>query len=134
MNELAKDTYMDHNKMLSIIETSMEPASLEEPIGENNQNLMGLIRNETATLPDDVAITADLHKQIDNILGTLTEREATVLRLRFGLGGKCERTLDEVGKQFKVSRERIRQIEQEALQRLRHPARSDHMRCFLETN
>ncbi|MBL4901563.1 sigma-70 family RNA polymerase sigma factor [Desulfocapsa sp. AH-315-G09] len=134
MSELAKDTYMDHNKMLSIIETSMEPASLEEPIGENNQNLMGLIRNEKATLPDEFAITTDLHKQIDNILGTLTEREATVLRLRFGLGGKCERTLDEVGKQFKVSRERIRQIEQEALQRLRHPARSDHMRCFLETN
>jgi RNA polymerase primary sigma factor len=134
MKELAKDTYMDHSKMLSIIETSMEPASLDEPVGENSQNLLGLIKNDKATLPDDIAITEDLHRQIDNILGTLTEREATVLRLRFGLGGKCECTLDEVGKQFKVSRERIRQIEQEALQRLRHPARSDHMRCFLEAN
>ena len=95
---------------------------------------MELIRNEKATLPDDVATTTDLHKQIDNILETLTDKEATVLRLRFGLGGKCECTLDEIGKQFNVSRERIRQIEQEALQRLRHPTRCDHMRCFLETD
>jgi RNA polymerase primary sigma factor len=64
----------------------------------------------------------------------LSAREAQVLRLRFGIGGKNECTLDEVGKQFNVSRERIRQIEQEALQRLRHPSRSDHMRCFLESN
>ncbi len=134
MSELAKDTYMDHDKLLSIIETTMEPVSLEEPVGENNQNLMGLIENDKATLPDDVLITTDMHKQIDRILETLSDREATVLRLRFGLGGKCECTLDEVGKQFNVSRERIRQIEQEALQRLRHPTRCDHMRCFLESN
>jgi RNA polymerase primary sigma factor len=132
MRELSQSTYMDHDKMLSIIETSMEPLSLEEPIGDNSQNLMGLIENDKATLPDDIAITTDLHRQIENILETLSSREAQVLRLRFGLGGRCECTLDEVGKQFNVSRERIRQIEQEALKRLRHPTRSDHMRCFLE--
>lgn len=134
MQELSQDTYMDHDKMLSIIETSMEPVSLEEPVGENSQNLMGLIANKSATMPDDIAITSDLHRQIENILSTLSHREAQVLRLRFGLGGKCECTLDEVGKQFNVSRERIRQIEQEALKRLRHPTRSDHMRCFLESH
>lgn len=134
MRELSQSTYMDHDKMLSIIETSMEPISLEEPVGDNSQNLMGLIENDKATLPDDIAITADLQKQVENILETLSTREAQVLRLRFGLGGRCECTLDEVGKQFNVSRERIRQIEQAALKRLRHPTRSDHMRCFLECN
>jgi RNA polymerase primary sigma factor len=134
MEELSKSTYMDHDKILSIIEASSEPASLDEPIGENSQNLMSLIANDRASLPDDIAISMDLRRQIENILGTLSEREAQVLRLRFGLGGRNECTLDEVGKQFNVSRERIRQIEQEALKRLRHPTRSDHMRCFLETN
>lgn len=134
MAELSESTYMDHEKILSIIETSSEPASLEEPVGDNSQNLMGLIVNDKASLPDDVAITADLRRQIENILKTLSDREAQVLRLRFGLGGRHECTLDEVGKQFNVSRERIRQIEQEALKRLRHPTRSEHMRCFLETN
>ncbi len=134
MAELSKSTYMDHDKILSIIETSCEPASLEEPVGDNSQSLMGLIVNDKASLPDDIAITADLRRQVENILGTLSDREAQVLRLRFGLGGRHECTLDEVGKQFNVSRERIRQIEQEALKRLRHPNRSDHMRCFLETN
>jgi len=134
MLELSQNTYMDHDKMLSIIETSMDPVSLEEPVGENSQNLMSLLANDKACLPDDIAITSDLRKQIGNILDTLSSREAQVLRLRFGLDGRCECTLDEVGKQFNVSRERIRQIEQEALKRLRHPARSDHMRCFLENN
>ncbi len=134
MKELSRDTYMPYNKMLSIIETSSEPISLEEPVGENSRNLMQLLENRNATVPDDIAITTDLRKQIEGVLGTLSAREAQVLRLRFGLGGKNECTLDEVGKQFNVSRERIRQIEKEALQRLRHPSRSDHMRCFLETN
>ncbi len=132
MTELEKNTYMPYSKMLSIIETSMEPMSLEEPIGDNSQNLMQVIENRNVTRPDDVAVTSDLHRQIDNILDSLSPREAQVLRMRFGLGGRNEYTLEEVGKQFNVSRERIRQIEQEALQRLRHPARSDHMRCFLE--
>ncbi len=134
MKELSKNTYMDYNKLLSIIETSPEPVSLEAPIGEDSQNLMGLIANDTATLPDDIAITTDFHRQLENILQTLNDREAQVLRLRFGLDGRREYTLDEVGKQFNVSRERIRQIEQEALKRLRHPARCEHMRCFLENN
>lgn len=132
MDELAKGTYMAHDKMLTIIETSSEPMSLDEPIGENNQNLLGILENRNVSRPDDVAITADLHKQIEEILDTLSAREAQVLRMRFGIGGTNEYTLDEVGKRFHVSRERIRQIEQEALQRLRHPTRSDHMRCFLE--
>lgn len=134
MTELSQNTHMDHDKMLSIIETGMEPASLEAPVGENSQNLMGLITNDKASLPDDIAISSDLNRQVENILETLSSREAQVLRLRFGLGGRRECTLDEVGKQFNVSRERIRQIEQEALKRLRHPTRSDHMRCFLESH
>lgn len=133
MTELAKDTYMPYNKMLSIIETSMEPMSLDEPIGENSQNLMQIIEDRKVNRPDDVAITTDLHKQIEDILDSLNPREAQVLRMRFGIGGINECTLEEVGQRFNVSRERIRQIEQEALQRLRHPARSDHMRCFLES-
>ncbi len=133
MTELAKDTYMPYDKMLSIIETSMEPMSLDEPIGENNQNLMQIIEDRKVIRPDDVAITSDLHKQIEGILDSLSSREAQVLRMRFGIGGINECTLEEVGQRFKVSRERIRQIEQEALQRLRHPTRSDHMRCFLES-
>ena len=133
MTELAKDTYMPYNKMLSIIETSMEPMSLDEPIGENSQNLMQIIEDRNVNRPDDVAITTDLHKQIEDILSSLNPREAQVLRMRFGIGGINECTLEEVGQRFNVSRERIRQIEQEALQRLRHPARSDHMRCFLES-
>jgi len=133
MTELARDTYMPYNKMLSIIETSMEPMSLDEPIGENSQNLMQIIEDRNINRPDDVAITTDLHKQIEDILDSLNPREAQVLRMRFGIGGINECTLEEVGQRFNVSRERIRQIEQEALQRLRHPARSDHMRCFLES-
>lgn len=132
MHELSEDTYMPYNKMLSIIQTSMEPRSLEEPVGQENQNLMHVLENKNANKPDDVVILADLHKQIEQILSTLSPREAQVLRLRFGLGGSKEHTLDEVGKQFSVSRERIRQIEQEALARLRHPSRCNHMHCFLE--
>ncbi len=132
MHELSEGTYMPYKKMLTIIQTGMEPRSLDEPIGEDNQNLMHVLENKNANRPDDVAIIADLHKQIEQVLSTLNPREAQVLRLRFGLGGSKEYTLDEVGKQFSVSRERIRQIEQEALKRLRHPARCDHMRCFLE--
>ncbi|RUM45820.1 MAG: RNA polymerase subunit sigma [Desulfocapsa sp.] len=133
MTELAKDTYMPYKKMLSIIETSMEPISLEEPMGENSQNLMQIIEDRNVSRPDDVAITSDLREQIETILDSLSPREAQVLRMRFGIGGINECTLEEVGQRFNVSRERIRQIEQEALQRLRHPARSDHMRCFLES-
>ncbi len=134
IGELSETTYMPYNKMLSIMETTREPVSLEEPVGDNCQSLMHILANKQAGSPDDMAITADLGRQIENILNTLSDREAQVIRLRFGIGGKSECTLDEVGKRFNVSRERIRQIEQEALQRLRHPARSDHIRCFLETN
>ncbi|MEN8198807.1 MAG: sigma-70 family RNA polymerase sigma factor [Thermodesulfobacteriota bacterium] len=132
MSELSRGTYMPHKKMLSIIETSNEPTSLEAPVGDGCLNLLELIENSKATPPDDVAITSDLRRQVAGILDSLSDREAQVLRLRFGIGEKRECTLDEVGKEFKVSRERIRQIEQEALQRLRHPARCSHMRCFLE--
>ncbi len=134
INELSKTTYMPYNKMLSIMETTREPVSLEEPVGDNSQTLIQVIADNNSCSPDDIAVTTDLSRQIENILSTLNEREAQVIRLRFGIGGKSECTLDEVGKQFNVSRERIRQIEQEALQRLRHPARSDHIKCFLETN
>ncbi|MBU1139561.1 MAG: RNA polymerase sigma factor RpoD/SigA [Proteobacteria bacterium] len=133
IGELSKTTYMPYNKMLSIMETSREPVSLEEPIGDDSQTLINIIADKNSCSPADIAITADLSRQIENILNTLNDREAQVIRLRFGIGVSCECTLDEVGKQFNVSRERIRQIEQEALQRLRHPNRSDHIRCFLES-
>ena len=133
IGELSKTTYMPYNKMLSIMETSREPISLEEPLGENSQNLLQLIADKKSCSPADIAVTTDLSRQIEGLLGTLNDREAQVIRLRFGIGVRCECTLDEVGKRFNVSRERIRQIEQEALQRLRHPSRSDHIKCFLES-
>ncbi len=134
IEELSQTTYMPYEKMLSIMETTREPSSLDEPIGENNQNLMSIIENKDSSSPDDIAITTDLHKQLAGVLDSLSDREAQVIRMRFGIGAREECTLDEVGKLFNVSRERIRQIEQEALQRLRHPARSDHIRCFLESH
>ncbi len=134
IQELSKTTYMPYEKMLSIMETTREPTSLDEPIGENNQNLMSIIENKASSSPDDIAVKVDLHKQLDGVLDSLSDREAQVIRMRFGIGIKEECTLDEVGKLFNVSRERIRQIEQEALQRLRHPARSDHIKCFLESH
>lgn len=134
IGELSQTTYMPYNKMLSIMETSREPVSLEEPVGDNAQTLIHVIADHNSCSPADNAITADLSRQIEGILATLNTREAQVIRLRFGIGVSCECTLDEVGKKFNVSRERIRQIEQEALQRLRHPNRSDHIRCFLESN
>ncbi|MBU0943553.1 MAG: sigma-70 family RNA polymerase sigma factor [Proteobacteria bacterium] len=134
IGELSQTTYMPYNKMLSIMETSREPVSLEEPVGDNAQTLIHVIADHNSCSPADNAITADLSRQIEGILATLNAREAQVIRLRFGIGVSCECTLDEVGKKFNVSRERIRQIEQEALQRLRHPNRSDHIRCFLESN
>ena len=104
---------------------AQDPVSLETPIGEEEDSHLGdFIEDENALAPEDAASLMLLKEQLDKVLSTLTEREAKVLRLRFGLEDGRSRTLEEVGKEFDVTRERIRQIEAKALRKLRHPSRS----------
>jgi RNA polymerase primary sigma factor len=112
---------------------SQEPVSLETPIGEEEDSKLGdFIPDENAVAPADVAAFAMLKDQLANVLDTLTAREQKVLRLRFGLDDGKARTLEEVGREFNVTRERIRQIEAKALRKLRHPSRSKKLKDFLE--
>ncbi len=133
IRELADETRMPYRKIVAIIETNIELMSLNEPVGEKNNSLMHILENTNAVLPDDVALTMDFCKQIEKILDNLSPREGEILRLRFGIGCTKEFTLEEVSKRFNVSRERIRQIEKVALDRLRHHACSRHMRCYLDS-
>ena len=111
-----------------------EPMSLETPLGGDDGDLRlgDLIEDEGAVQPLDAAIGSDLRDTVSRVLGTLTPREERVLRMRFGIGTKSDHTLDEVGQQFSVTRERIRQIEAKALRKLKHPARARVLRSFLE--
>tara|TARA_B100000405_G_scaffold237571_1_gene171286 strand:- start:159 stop:506 length:348 start_codon:yes stop_codon:yes gene_type:complete len=112
---------------------SQEPVSLETPIGEEEDSHLGdFIEDRSAKAPADAATETLLQEQIIQILDSLTDREKRVLELRFGLGDGRGRTLEEVGKEFGVTRERIRQIEAKALRKLRHPARSKPLRDYLE--
>ena len=111
-----------------------EPVSLETPLGgdEGDLRLGDLIEDEDAVQPLDAAIASDLHDTMSRVLGTLTPREERVLRMRFGIGTRSDHTLDEVGRQFSVTRERIRQIEARALRKMKNPARARVLRSFLE--
>ena len=112
---------------------SQEPVSLETPVGEEEDSHLGdFIQDDHVTVPQDAAAYTLLHEQLMEVLGTLTEREQKVLRLRFGLDDGRPRTLEEVGKQFHVTRERIRQIEAKALRKLRHPSRSRKLKDYLD--
>ena len=132
-DEIAARLNMPVDKVRDIIRVSQEPVSLETPIGEEEDSHLGdFIPDEEAPAPENAASMMLLKEQLDEVLGTLTEREAQVLRLRFGLEGGHPHTLEEVGAQFNVTRERIRQIEAKALRKLRHPSRSKKLKDYLE--
>ncbi|MEK8129895.1 RNA polymerase sigma factor RpoD [Paenibacillus filicis] len=131
--EVAKEMELSVEKVREIMKIAQEPVSLETPIGEeNDSNLGDFIEDSDAPAPADAAAFELLKEQLEDVLDTLTEREENVLRLRFGLDDGRTRTLEEVGKVFGVTRERIRQIEAKALRKLRHPSRSKRLKDFLD--
>ncbi|MDQ1910117.1 RNA polymerase sigma factor RpoD [Paenibacillus sp. GD4] len=132
--EIAKAMELSEEKVREIMKISQEPVSLETPIGEeNDSNLGDFIEDQDALAPADAAAFELLREQLEEVLDTLTEREENVLRLRFGLDDGRTRTLEEVGKVFGVTRERIRQIEAKALRKLRHPSRSRRLKDFMDS-
>ena len=133
VEEIANELNMPVDRVREIIRISQDPVSLETPIGEEEDSHLGdFIPDELAPAPAEVASLSLLKEQLDEVLGTLTDREAKVLRLRFGLDDGRPRTLEEVGQRFQVTRERIRQIEAKALRKLRHPTRSKKLKDFLD--
>jgi RNA polymerase primary sigma factor len=131
--EIAEQMEITPEKVREIIKVSQEPVSLETPIGEEDDSHLGdFIEDHTALAPADAASHQLLKEQVEDVLGSLTERERKVLQLRFGLDDGRSRTLEEVGKEFHVTRERIRQIEAKALRKLRHPSRSRKLKDYLD--
>ena len=131
--EIAVEMNMPVEKVREILKISQEPVSLETPIGEEEDSHLGdFIQDDQVPVPADAAAFELLKEQLNEVLDTLTEREQKVLRLRFGLDDGKARTLEEVGRQFNVTRERIRQIEAKALRKLRHPSRSRKLKDYLE--
>ena len=131
--EIAEEMRMPVDRVREILKISQEPVSLETPIGEEEDSHLGdFIQDDNVPVPADAAAFTLLKEQLVEVLGTLTEREQKVLRLRFGLDDGRARTLEEVGKEFNVTRERIRQIEAKALRKLRHPSRSRKLKDYLD--
>ena len=131
--EIAEEMKMPVDRVSEILKISQEPVSLETPIGEEEDSHLGdFIQDDNVPVPADAAAFTLLKEQLIEVLGTLTEREQKVLRLRFGLDDGRARTLEEVGKEFNVTRERIRQIEAKALRKLRHPSRSRKLKDYLD--
>ena len=131
--ELAKELGMSVEKVREISKISQEPVSLETPIGEEEDSHLGdFIPDDDAPAPSEAASFVMLKEQLVDVLKTLTPREEKVLKLRFGLEDGRQRTLEEVGKEFNVTRERIRQIEAKALRKLRHPSRSKKLKDYLD--
>ena len=131
--EIAKELDMPVERVREILKISQEPVSLETPIGEEEDSHLGdFIQDNNVPVPAEAAAQTLLKEQLDEVLDTLTEREQKVLRLRFGMNDGRARTLEEVGKEFDVTRERIRQIEAKALRKLRHPSRSRKLRDYLD--
>jgi len=132
--ELAEKLLMPLEKVRKVLKIAKEPISLETPIGDEEDSHLGdFIEDKNAVLPLDAAIQANLRETTTRVLATLTAREERVLRMRFGIGMNTDHTLEEVGQQFSVTRERIRQIEAKALRKLKHPSRSRKLRSFLDT-
>jgi RNA polymerase primary sigma factor len=132
--ELAEKLGMPLEKVRKVLKIAKEPISLETPIGDEEDSHLGdFIEDKNAVLPVDAAIQANLRETTTRVLATLTPREERVLRMRFGIGMNTDHTLEEVGQQFNVTRERIRQIEAKALRKLKHPSRSRKLRSFLDT-
>ena len=133
--ELGERLEMDEGKVRKVLKIAKEPISMETPIGDDEDSHLGdFIEDQTISSPVEDATSAGLQEATRDVLGNLTEREAKVLRMRFGIDMPTDHTLEEVGKQFDVTRERIRQIEAKALRKLRHPSRSEHLRSFLEND
>lgn len=131
--EIGKEMELSPDKVREILKIAQEPVSLETPIGEEDDSHLGdFIEDQDALAPSDAAAYELLKEQLEDVLDTLTDREENVLRLRFGLDDGRTRTLEEVGRVFGVTRERIRQIEAKALRKLRHPSRSKRLKDFLE--
>ena len=130
---LAKKMEMPEEKIRKIMKISKEPISMETPIGDDDDSHLGDFIEDAVTMaPSDAAMYASLREATKEVLDTLTPREAKVLRMRFGIEMNTDHTLEEVGKQFDVTRERIRQIEAKALRKLRHPTRSERLKSFLD--
>ena len=133
-NEIAERLSMSPDKVRKVMKITKEPVSLESPIGDEDGSYLGdFIEDKNAVLPIDAAILANLRETTTRILSSLTPREERVLRMRFGIGMNTDHTLEEVGQQFSVTRERIRQIEAKALRKLKHPSRSRKLRGFLNS-
>ena len=131
--ELAERLVMPLDKVRKVMKIAKEPVSLETPIGDEEDSHLGdFIEDKNAILPLDAAIQSNLRETTTRILASLTPREERVLRMRFGIGMNTDHTLEEVGQQFSVTRERIRQIEAKALRKLKHPSRSRKLRSFLD--
>ncbi|MBV8970738.1 MAG: RNA polymerase sigma factor RpoD, partial [Sphingomonadaceae bacterium] len=131
--ELAERLSMPLEKVRKVMKIAKEPISLETPIGDEEDSHLGdFIEDKNAVIPVDAAIHANLKETVTRVLASLTPREERVLRMRFGIGMNTDHTLEEVGQQFSVTRERIRQIEAKALRKLKHPSRSRKMRSFLD--
>jgi len=132
--ELAHKLHMPLEKIRKTLKIAKEPLSLETPIGEEGDSHLGdLIEDKNAILPIDAAIQSNLRETTTRVLASLTPREERIVRMRFGLGMNSDHTLEEVGQQFSVTRERIRQIEAKALRKLKHPSRSSALRSFLNS-
>jgi RNA polymerase primary sigma factor len=131
--ELAEKLGMPVEKVSKVLKMVREPLSLETPIGDEEDSHLGdFIEDTTAILPIDAAIQSNLRETTTRVLASLTPREERILRMRFGIGMNKDHTLEEVGQQFSVTRERIRQIEAKALRKLKHPSRSRILRTFLD--
>jgi RNA polymerase primary sigma factor len=132
--ELAERLVMPLEKVRKVLKIAKEPISLETPIGDEEDSHLGdFIEDKNAVIPLDAAIQSNLRETTTRVLASLTPREERVLRMRFGIGMNTDHTLEEVGQQFSVTRERIRQIEAKALRKLKHPSRSRLLRSFLDT-
>ena len=131
--ELANKLQMSLDRVRKVLKISKEPISLETPVGDDEDSQFGdFIEDKNALSPQDSAIQENLREITTRVLASLTPREERVLRMRFGIGMNSDHTLEEVGQQFRVTRERIRQIEAKALRKLKHPSRSRKIRSFLE--
>ena len=131
--EIAEKMEIPVERVRKILKISKEPISLETPIGEDDDSHLGdFIKDENILDPSESFISQNLKEQTQRVLATLTPREERVLRLRFGIGKENDHTLEQVGQDFEVTRERIRQIEAKALRKLRHPSRSKRLQSFLE--
>ena len=133
IDELAQRVQLEPDKVRELLRYSQDPLSLDSPVGEEDESNLGdFIQDESADSPADAATKVMLSNAVGEVLGELSEREQDIVRLRFGLDGGQAKTLEEVGKEFGVTRERIRQIEAKTLAKLRHPQRSQRLREFLE--